>query len=78
MRKALILMPTKRRSLPPGWTDADPPEPDESAFAERVRQLQPDDPGFDAWLKQRHGGINPYLEKRKVKVRRGSRRPRRS
>jgi len=52
-------MPTKRRSLPPGWTDADPPEPDESAFAERVRQLQPDDPGFDAWLKQRHGGINP-------------------
>jgi hypothetical protein len=59
--------------------EADPPEPNESEFAERVRQLRPDDPGFDAWLRQRHGGVNPHLKAPRVKVkRRGQSRSRRS
>ena len=47
---------------------------------EQLRTLKPDDPGFDAWLKQMYGR-NPYLKavEPKVKVkRRKSNRPRRS
>ena len=52
---------------------ADDPELDE-----RLRNMKPDDPVFDAWLKKVYG-YNPYLKQHsKVKVRRGSKRPRRS
>lgn len=68
----------RTNKLPPGWTDADPIEPDESELAERARQLQPDDPDFDAWLRKIHGGVNPLLKPRKIKVRRSRTRPRRS
>lgn len=47
---------------------------------ERLRKLTPDDPGYDAWLKNKYGH-NPYIKapEPKVKVkRRKSNRPRRS
>jgi len=39
--------------------------------------LAPDDSTYDAWLKKKYGR-NPYLKAPKVKVRRSSKRPRRS
>jgi hypothetical protein len=61
-RKVSIRMPTK-----PPIEEADPLEPDESEFAERVRKLQPDDPGFDAWIKKMYGH-NPHLKAPEPKV----------
>jgi hypothetical protein len=59
------------------FEEGDPLEPDESEVAERMRLLAPDDPTYDAWLKKKYGR-NPYLKAPKVKVRRSSKRPRRS
>ena len=65
-------MPKIRRPI----EEADPLEDDEAEIVRRMQKITPDDPVFDAWLKQKYG-YNPY-KKKTVKVKRAPSRTRRS